>query len=112
MRSNFGPQSADVAFMTDQDWWENNYGTTLPPLGAFQRQLGLGCHGGPPLRQNTIEYKWLEAGVVLDGCVCLRSCRLTGGFGPGGCGPDDLKKTDAAAMSENTLPKGDPSGIA
>ena len=28
-------------------------GTTLPPLGAFHRQLGLGCHGGPPLRQNS-----------------------------------------------------------
>ena len=33
-----------------------------------------------------------ERGEVLDGFVCLRSCRLTGGFGPGGGGPDDFKK--------------------
>jgi hypothetical protein len=91
--------------------WENNYGTTLPPLGAFHRQRGLGCYGGSPLWQNTIAYKWLGAGEVLDGCMCLRSCRLTGGFGPAGCGPDDFKKRDAAAMSGNTLFKGDPSGI-
>ena len=35
---------------------ENNYGTTLPPLGAFHRQLGLGCRRGPPygkIRLNT-----------------------------------------------------------
>ena len=34
----------------------------------------------------------MGAGDVLDGCVCLRSCGSTGGFGPGGCWPDDFKK--------------------
>ena len=78
-----------------------NYGTTLPPLGAFHRQLGLGCHGGLPLWQNTIEYKWLGAGEVLDGCACLRSCRSTGGFGQGACGPDDFKKEGRCSYERN-----------
>ena len=38
------------------------YGTTLPPLGAFHRQLGLGCHGGPPYGKMRFEYKWLDRG--------------------------------------------------
>ena len=98
--------------LTDYEWAAITDAAEQAALGALRRQLGLGCHGGPSLWQNTIEYKWLGAGDALDGCVCLKSCRLTGGFGPGGCGLDDFKKRDAAAMSGNTLPKGDPSGIA
>jgi hypothetical protein len=45
------------------------------PLGAFHRGLVGGCHGGPPLWQNTIEYKWLGSGEVLDGCVVLEVVR-------------------------------------
>jgi hypothetical protein len=37
--------------------------------------------------------------------------RLTVGYGPGGPWARRFKKRDAAAMSKNTLPKGDPSGI-
>jgi hypothetical protein len=45
---------------------------TSPLFSALRRRLGRGCHGGQPLWQNTIEYKWLGARDVPDGCVCLR----------------------------------------
>jgi hypothetical protein len=46
---------------------------------------------------------------VLDGWVVLEVVPIDRRFWPRGCGPDDFKK---AARSGNTLPKGDPSGIA
>jgi hypothetical protein len=47
-----------------------------PPLGALRRQLGRGCAGGPPIWQNTIEYKRLGPGEVsMTGCVSGRADR-------------------------------------
>jgi hypothetical protein len=63
-----------------------------PLIGALRRPLRRGSVGAPPLWQNMTEYKWLGAGEVRDGRVVLESCRLTGGFGPRGCGLDDFKK--------------------
>jgi hypothetical protein len=68
---------------------ENNYGTTLPPLGAFTDNWVLAATEARPW-QNTIEYKWLGARDVLDGCVCFEVVPLTAGFGPEGCSPGGL----------------------
>jgi hypothetical protein len=91
--------------------WENNYGTTLPPLGASRRQLGRGCDGGAPLWQNTIEYKWLGLGKFLTAAWCLRSCQSTDGFGRGAWASDDLQKEDTVASRGGVLPKGDPAAL-
>jgi hypothetical protein len=56
-------------------FWQN-YVTNPPPLGALRRQLGRGCAGGPPIWQNTIEYKRLGPGEVsMTGCVSGRADR-------------------------------------
>jgi hypothetical protein len=63
------------------------------PLSALcAARYVVGAMGAPPLWQNTIEYKWLGAGDVCDGCVYFRSCRLTGDFGERGCGARRLRK--------------------
>ena len=62
--------------------------------------------------QNTIEYNWLGTGDVLDGRMVLEVVTIDRRFCPRRLGRDDFKKRDAAAMSGNMLPKGDPSGIA
>jgi hypothetical protein len=78
----------------------------------LRRQLGRGCDGGPPygkIRLNTNGWEWkrFSMAAVLE---VVPIDRRVGPRGP--VGPTTSKKRDAAAMSGNTLPKGDPSGIA
>jgi hypothetical protein len=61
-------------------------------LGAFHRQPGLDCRGGPPLWQNTIEYKWLGAGDVLDGRMVLEVVPIDRRFWPRGLWARRLQK--------------------
>ena len=61
-----------------------------PPSWRFPPPTRSWLPQGPALRQNTIEYKWLGSGKFSMAAWCLRSCRSTGGFGPGDRGPDDF----------------------